>query len=101
MNLNFDPQILKLKDVVEGGLVRQMGDKVPFLKNIDPSGICTIGLSSPVVGKGFRGGGILAVLVFESIAAGEAAVDVSSVSGKGATGQPVAFETTSSQIVVR
>jgi general secretion pathway protein D len=99
--LNFDPQILKLKDVVEGGLVRQMGDKVPFLKNIDPSGVCTIGLSSPVVGKGFRGGGILAVLVFESIASGEATVDVASVSSKGATGQPVPFDMSSSRIVVR
>ena len=32
---SFDPQVLKLKDVLEGGGLRQMGDKVPFLKSFD------------------------------------------------------------------
>ncbi len=100
-SLGFNPQVLRLKEVLEGGLVRQMGDKVPFLKNIDPSGVCTIGLSSPVVGKGFRGGGILAVLVFEALAPGEASIDVTDASGKSAAGLPVVFETSPSRVVVK
>jgi len=51
LNLSYNPQIIKLKDVTEGGLARQLGEKVPFLKNIDNSaGACTIGLTSPVIG---------------------------------------------------
>jgi len=102
LNLSYNPQIIKLKDVTEGGLARQMGEKVPFLKNIDNSaGACTIGLSSPVVGKGIKGGGILAVLVFESVALGEAAIVITSVSANGPTGQPLQFEMNESRVVVR
>ncbi|TRZ93050.1 hypothetical protein D4R89_00295 [bacterium] len=102
VNLSYNPQIIKLKDVTEGGLARQLGEKVPFLKNIDNSaGACTIGLSSPVVGKGIKGGGILAVLVFESVAPGEAVIAIASVSANGPTGQPLQFETNESQVVVR
>lgn len=102
LNLSYNPQIIKLKDVTEGGLARQMGEKVPFLKNIDNSaGACTIGLSSPVVGKGIKGGGILAVLVFESVAPGEASIAITSVSANGPTGQPLQFETNESRVVIR
>jgi hypothetical protein len=54
-----------------------------------------------VVGKGFRGGGILAVLVFEALAPGEASIDVTDASGKSAAGQPVEFETSSARVVVK
>jgi hypothetical protein len=102
LNLSYNPQIIKLKDVTEGGLARQLGEKVPFLKNIDNSaGACTIGLSSPVVGKGIKGGGILAVLVFESVAPGEAAIAITSVSANSPTGQPLQFETNESRVVIR
>lgn len=102
LNLSYNPQIIKLKDVTEGGLARQLGEKVPFLKNIDNSaGACTIGLSSPVVGKGIKGGGILAVLVFESVAPGEASIAITSVSANGPTGQPLQFETNESRVVIR
>ena len=102
LNLSYNPQIIKLKDVTEGGLARQLGEKIPFLKNIDNSaGACTIGLTSPVVGKGIKGGGILAVLVFESVAPGEAAIAITSVSANGPTGQPLQFETNESRVVIR
>lgn len=102
LNLSYNPQIIKLKEVTEGGLARQLGEKVPFLKNIDNSaGACTIGLTSPVIGKGIKGGGILAVLVFESVASGEAVIAITSVSANGPTGQPLQFEMNESQVVVR
>ena len=102
LDLSYDPRIIKLKEVSEGGLVRRMGEKVPFLKNIDNSaGVCTIGLTSPAVGKGIKGGGILAVLVFESAAPGEAAIVITSVSANGPMGQPLQFETNESRVVVR
>jgi len=102
LDLSYDPRIIKLKEVSEGGLVRRLGEKVPFLKNIDNSaGVCTIGLTSPAVGKGIKGGGILAVLVFESAAPGEAAIVITSVSANGPMGQPLQFETNESRVVVR
>ncbi|HSA97177.1 MAG TPA: secretin N-terminal domain-containing protein, partial [Acidobacteriota bacterium] len=64
--LTFDPRILTLKDVLEGGGLRQLGDKVPFLKSIS-GGTCTIGFSSPPGGAGFKGRGVLAVLVFQAV----------------------------------
>jgi general secretion pathway protein D len=102
VNLSFNPQVARLKDVSEGGLGRQLGEKVPFLKNIDnASGACTIGLSSPAPGKGIKGGGILAVLVFESVAPGEGAITVTGVTANGPTGEPVPFESNESQVTVR
>ncbi len=99
MTVGFSSQVAKLKDVVEGGLVRQMGDKVPFLKSIS-DGSCTIGITSPQLGHGFRGGGNLAVLVFEAVAAGETPVTVSGVSANGPTGQVVTFTSRDARVVV-
>ncbi len=102
VNLGFNPQVSRLKEVSEGGLGRQMGEKVPFLKNIDnASGACTIGLSSPSPGKGIKGGGILAVLVFESLAPGEGTVTVAGVTANSPKGEPIAFESNESQLTVR
>ena len=53
------------------------------------------------MGKGFRGGGVLAVLVFESVAAGEADIEITDVSGKGVSGQALQFDTSSARVVVR
>jgi general secretion pathway protein D len=102
VNLGFNPQIARLKEVSEGGLARQLGEKVPFLKSIDnSSGACTIGLSSPTPSKGIKGGGILAVLVFESVAPGEGAITVTGVTANGPTGQPLQFESNESRVTVR
>jgi len=99
MTVGFSGQVAKLKDVIEGGMVRQMGDKVPFLKSIS-DGSCTIGFSSPDMGRGFRGGGNLAVLIFEAVGAGETPITVSGVSANGPTGQSVSFTSRDARVVV-
>lgn len=102
LNLSFNPQVVKLKDVIEGGLTRQLGEKVPFLKNVDNSGgSCTLGFSSPQLTRGFKGGGSLAILVFEAAAQGETRIAVAGVSANAPTGQPVSFTTRESRVVVR
>jgi hypothetical protein len=102
LSINFNPRILNLKTVSEGGLGRSLGEKVPFLQNIDNNaGICTIGFSSPQIGKGVRSGGTLATLRFEAKAAGEAVVAVTNCSAAGATGQTLNFQTNESRIRVR
>ncbi len=102
LNLSYNPQILSLSEVTEGGLVRQLGEQAPFLKNIDNnSGICAIGFSSPQVGKGLRGGGTIATLVFEPKSPGECMVSVTGISAMGANGTPVTLQPSQSRIVVR
>ena len=102
MNLGFNSQIVKLKEVTEGGLGRKLGGKTPFLSNIDgASGACTIGLSSPTPGQGIKGGGVLAVLVFEALAPGEGVISVTGVTANASTGQPIQFESNESRLTVR
>jgi general secretion pathway protein D len=100
LSLGFNPQIAKLKDVVEGGIIRTRGGKIPFLKSI-AEGSCTIGFSSPQLNQGLRGGGNLAVLVFEAVAPGETSITVTSASANSPTGQTISFTNRDSRVVVR
>ena len=99
LNLGFNPQVARLKDVVEGGIIRTQGGKVPFLKNI-AEGSCTIGFSSPQLTRGIKGGN-LATLVFEAVAPGETGISVTSVSANSPTGQAISFTSRESRVVIR
>jgi len=102
VTINFDAQVLSLKDVIQGGLVKRLGESPPFLKHIDnASGICTIGFSSPEIGKGVKGTGQIANLVFESKNRGESTISVSNVAANSPTGEALSFETRESRVVVR
>jgi len=103
LSLNFNPQVVTLKDVTEGGLSRQFGgEKMPFLKNIDnASGTCTLGFTSPRTGKGFKGSSTLAALRFESKAAGECLISTVSVSAMAAAGGVVSLQPQQARVVVR
>lgn len=102
LTISFDPKLISLKDVREGGLTRQLGDKVPFMKNFDnASGICTLGFSSPQLGRGMKGGGMLATLVFEGKSAGEGFISVSNTSAMSVSGQLVSFQGSQTRIVIR
>jgi len=102
VNIGFNPQLAKLKEITEGGLGRKVGEKAPFLSNIDnSSGGSTIGLSSPTPGRGIKGGGILAVLIFEALEPGEGVISVTGVTANGPSGQSIQFETNESQLTVR
>ncbi|MHB8054154.1 MAG: secretin N-terminal domain-containing protein [Candidatus Aminicenantales bacterium] len=99
---SFDPRLLSVKSVAEGGLGRSIGENAPFLQSYDNSaGTCTIGFNTPVPGKGVRNGGSLAILVFETKAPGEAVVSVVQCLGADAAGQPMTFQTGESHIRIR
>ncbi|TFG58591.1 MAG: hypothetical protein E4H35_00545 [Candidatus Aminicenantes bacterium] len=98
--LTFDPQILKLKDVLEGGGLRQMGEKVPFLKNIS-GGTCTIGFSSPPGGRGFKGRAVLAVLVFTSVNPGQTSLGFTSATAGTPMGQSIVLQTGEASVNIR
>jgi len=102
LNINFDPGTVTLKDVVRREFLNRLGKDVPFLKNIDnSSGVCTIGFSSTDVGKGIKGTGSVATLVFQAVNKGETTIQVTSVSANKPTGQTLTFETGQSRVVVR
>ena len=100
LSLSFNPQVARLKDVIEGGLIRMSGANVPFLKNI-AEGSCTIGFSSPQLNRGIRGGGNIAILVFDAVAQGETRIMVTSVSANNPSGRPISFTSRESEVVVR
>jgi len=102
LNLSFNPQVLELKQVVQGSIATRLGQDVPFLQNIDnSSGTCTIGFSSTDVARGFKGSGRVASLVFESIAKGDSPLSFSSVSANSPTGAAIQFETPEGRVRVR
>ena len=102
LNLSFNPQVLELKQVVQGSIATRLGQDVPFLQNIDnSSGTCTIGFSSTDVARGFKGSGRVASLVFESIAKGDSPLSFSSVSANSPTGAALQFETPEGRVRVR
>jgi len=102
LNISFDPGSVQLKEVVRREFLNRLGKDVPFLKNIDnSSGACTIGFSSTEVGRGIKGTGSVATLVFQAVSKGESTVQVISVSANKPTGQALMFETGQSRVVVR
>lgn len=102
ISISFNSQVLSLKDVIKGGFIDQLGEAPPFLKNIDnESGACTIGFSSPEIGKGIRGTGRLATLVFESKGMGESMISVADVSANGPGGETLSFQTRDARVMVR
>jgi general secretion pathway protein D len=100
VSLSFDPQVVKLKDIVEGGFIRMPGAQVPFLKNI-AEGSCTMGFSSSQLTRGVKGGGNMAVLLFDAVAPGETHIMVTAVSANTPSGQTINFTTRESRVVVR
>lgn len=102
LNIIYNSQVLKLKQVNTGSFVRQFGKSPSFLKNIDnSSGLCTLGFSSPDIGKGYKGAGSIATLVFESNAKGESTVAVSGITANSSRGKSMVFETKESHVFVR
>ena len=102
LSISFDSRLARLKEVAKGGLLAQFGEEAPFLKSIDnSSGSCTIGFTSPVTGKGIRGAGVLATLIFEAQEKGEGLVSVADSTASTPSGKPLTFESTSSRLNVR
>jgi general secretion pathway protein D len=102
LTINYNPQQLNLKDVTEGSMGRQLGQKPAFLKNIDNNGgVCTIGFSSPEAGKGVKGNATLATLLFQTKNPGESVITVGGLTAISASGQAISLRTTSSRVVVR
>ena len=100
LTVAFDSQVLELKDVIEGDLTRQLGGQASLLKILDTS-TCTLGFSSPSLGRGFTGTARLAVLVFTPVGPGDAGVQISNYSAQSPSGTPVVLNTGNAQVRIR
>ena len=101
LNISFDPQVLKLKAIVRGNVLARLGENPSVLENIDnASGTCIIGFTAPL-NQSIRGSGNIVTLVFDALAAGRSEVTVSSISANSTRGQPVSFDSTTSNIRIR
>jgi len=102
LNLSFNPQVLELKQIVQGSIASRTGGDVPFLQNIDnSSGTCTIGFSSTDVARGFKGSGRIASLVFDSKAKGDSPLSFSSVTANSPKGSAIQFVSAEGRVRVR
>lgn len=102
LNLGINPTVVKIKDIIPGGIISQMGEKTPFLKNIDPSGSSAIiAFSSPQVGRGFKGEGNLALVVCEAVGSGETEMAIISATANTPTGKTISFDFHGATIIVR
>jgi general secretion pathway protein D len=102
LSISFDSRLAKLKEVTKGGLLAQLGEEAPFLSSIDnSSSSCTIGFTSPATGRGIRGAGVLATLIFEAQEKGEGQISVTDSTASSPSGKLLAFESTTSRLNVR
>lgn len=102
LTVNYDGQMLNLKEIVAGGMIGQLGSEVPFLENIDnTSGVATIGFSSPELDRGVKGAGRIASLLFQAVGKGEGIISITSVTANSPRGTAVSFGYNESRIVVR
>ena len=100
-SVTFDPRALRLKDILEGGALRALGDKVPFLESTS-GGTATFGFSAPPSGPGFKNRGTIAVLVFQSLAPVQSStIGFSSATSGTPMGQAVVLETGEATITIR
>jgi general secretion pathway protein D len=102
MGISYNPQVLEVKQIVPGAIITRGGENIPFLKNIDnSSGMCTIGFSSPHVGKGIKGSGRIVTLVFLSKANGECLITAAYVTGNAVSGKSISFTAGESRVRVK
>lgn len=102
LNMSYNPQVLELKQIVQGSIASRMGGEAPFLQNIDnAAGMCTIGFSSTDLTRGFKGSGRIASLVFDSKAKGDSPLSFSNVTANSPSGSAIQFELREGRVRVR
>ena len=91
MQIQFDPRILRLNDVVPGDFLASDGQQPVFTKNIiSDSGSAIIQLNRTPGTPGVNGGGVLVTLNFQAIARGMTVVNIPGLMVRNSQGQPVA-----------
>jgi hypothetical protein len=101
LTVRFNPAVLRVRGVQESSFMKQGGLNSGFTQQVDPAGgrvdITFTRAGDPT---GASGGGPVAVVLFDPVAAGSATVAISGVAA-GPTGTAIALQFAPAAIVVR
>jgi general secretion pathway protein D len=102
LQIQYDPKVLRLNDVVQGGLLATDGQQVVFTKNImNDTGTAVIQLNRQQGTPGVNGSGVLATLNFTALGRGITVVNIPGLAIRNSQGQPVAGGSPQLTIAVR
>ena len=102
LKIKFDPKVLRLNDVAQGGLLTSDGQQATFAKNIqNDAGEATITLNRFPGSGGVTGSGILVTLSFTSAARGTASISVPGFAPANSQGQALMTSSPQMTVVVR
>jgi general secretion pathway protein D len=92
MTIEFDPKLLRLNDIVPGGLMTSAGQPPAFTKNIENErGVAGVTLNVAAGSPGVTAAtGTLLTLSFQAVKAGSGAVRIASMTAKNSRGGAVA-----------
>jgi hypothetical protein len=99
MRVNWNPQVLRLDAVNEGGLLSSDGARTSFTSNQAAQGTAALGVGRVGSVGGVAPNGVLATLEFEVIGAGTAAVQVVSAALRDEQGRPMAVDFDQAEVV--
>jgi general secretion pathway protein D len=98
----FDPKILRLNDIVRGGLLASDGQQVVFTKNImNDAGSATVNLNRFPGAKGVTGSGTLVTLTFQAIGKGTTNIIIPNLTVRDSQGGTVFTASPSMNVTVR
>jgi general secretion pathway protein D len=102
LQVQFDPKVLRLNDVVRGGLMSSDGQMVVFTKNImNDAGTATVNLNRFPGAKGVNGSGTLVTLSFQAIGRGTTTVTIPNLSVRDSQSNSLLNTTPSMTVNVR
>jgi general secretion pathway protein D len=84
----FDPRVVQLADVSEGGFLRQNGGETSFTYRVDPGGqVLITGTRSGAGGATLQD--VVATLNFRAVAPGEAKIELLTIAPVGSGGSAI------------
>jgi general secretion pathway protein D len=102
MQIQFDPKLLRLNDVLLGNFLTEDGRQPVFTKNIlNDTGVAIIQLNRPPGSPGVGGSGTLVTLNFHALAPGTAVVTVPHLAVRNTKGAIVLNSTPQLTVTVK
>jgi general secretion pathway protein D len=85
VQLQFDPKVLQLVSVQEGGLLGKDGQPVALVHRDEGNGLVTISASRPPGARGVNGDGQICILTFKAIGSGDSKISLVKVGAKNSS----------------
>jgi general secretion pathway protein D len=102
LSLSFDPKVVRLMSVQDGGFLSQDGKAATLTPMIDNEvGSASVSVSRPPESPGLNGNGLLLNLIFEAVASGTTSIGFSQASVSDATQAPLPTSSSGTQLTVK